>query len=65
MDGRSILIAFIPVVLTLVNYAIVRDMLWGILLGNKSKKSALKHSTTVARMFSRARRTLSPCQSNP
>lgn len=42
MDGRSILIAFIPVVLTLVNYAIVRDMLWGILLGNKSKKSALK-----------------------
>lgn len=42
MDGRSILIAFIPVVLTLVNYAIVRDLLWGILLGNKSKKSALK-----------------------
>ncbi|MBP0968027.1 MAG: hypothetical protein J5722_10355 [Oscillospiraceae bacterium] len=42
MDGRSILIAFIPVVLTLVDYAIVRDLLWGILLGNKSKKSALK-----------------------
>ena len=42
MDGRSILFAFIPVILTLVDYAIVRDMLWGILLGNKSKKSALK-----------------------
>ena len=42
MDGRSILLAFLPVVLTLVNYAIARDLLWGILLGNKSKKSALK-----------------------
>ena len=42
MDARSILIAMLPVGLTLINYAIVRDMLWGIFLGNKSKKSALK-----------------------
>ena len=42
MDGRSILFAFIPVILTLVNYAIARDLLWGILLGNKSKKTALR-----------------------
>ena len=42
MDARSILLAMLPLALTLVNYAIVRDMLWGILLGNKSKKSALK-----------------------
>ena len=42
MDGRSVLLAFLPVVLTLVNYAIARDLLWGILLGNKSKKSALR-----------------------
>lgn len=42
MDARSILMAFLPVAITLVNYAIVRDLLWGILLGNKSKKSALK-----------------------
>jgi uncharacterized membrane protein len=32
----------LPVGLTLINYAIIRDMLWGIFLGNKSKKSALK-----------------------
>ena len=42
MDARSILMAFLPVAVTLVNYAIARDLLWGILLGNKSKKSALK-----------------------
>ena len=42
MDARSILMAFLPVAITLVNYAIVRDLLWGILLGNKSKKSALR-----------------------
>lgn len=43
MDARSILIALLPVGLTLVNYAIIRDLLWGIMLGNKSKKSAEKH----------------------
>ena len=43
IDGRSILLALIPIGLTLVNYAIIRDLLWGILLGNKSKKSAEKH----------------------
>ena len=32
MDGRSILLALIPVGFTLVNYAIVRDMIWGIAL---------------------------------
>lgn len=42
MDPRSILLAMLPVGLTLINYAIVRDLLWGILLGNKSKKSAEK-----------------------
>lgn len=42
IDSRSILIAMLPIALTLVNYAIVRDMLWGILLGSKSKKSANK-----------------------
>ena len=42
MDGRSILLAFIPVALTLINYAIIRDLLWGILLGSKSQKSAEK-----------------------
>ena len=42
MDARSILMAFLPVAITLVNYAIVRDLLWGILLGNKSKKSAAR-----------------------
>ena len=45
MDARSILLAMLPVGLTLINYAILRDMLWGILLGNKSKKSALRHKT--------------------
>ncbi|MBR6419406.1 MAG: hypothetical protein IKS42_03645 [Oscillospiraceae bacterium] len=42
MDGRSILLALIPVGFTLVNYAIVRDMIWGIFLGSKSKKTAQK-----------------------
>lgn len=42
MDARSILLAMLPVGLTLINYAILRDLLWGILLGNKSKKSALR-----------------------
>lgn len=42
MDARSILLAMLPVGLTLINYAILRDMLWGIFLGNKSKKNALK-----------------------
>ena len=40
MDGRSILLSLIPVGLTLINYAIIRDLLWGILLGSKSQKSA-------------------------
>lgn len=43
MDARSILLALLPIGLTLINYAIIRDLLWGILLGNKSKKSAEKH----------------------
>jgi len=42
MDGRSILLAMLPVALTLINYAIIRDLVWGIFLGSKSKKSALK-----------------------
>lgn len=42
MDPRSILLAFLPVGLTLINYAILRDLLWGILLGSKSKKAAEK-----------------------
>ena len=42
MDGRSILLAMLPVALTLINYAIMRDLIWGIFLGSKSKKSAAK-----------------------
>lgn len=42
MDARSILLAFLPIGATLINYAIIRDLLWGILLGSKSKKSAEK-----------------------
>ena len=42
MDARSILLSMLPVCLTLINYAIVRDLLWGIFLGNKSKKTAAK-----------------------
>jgi len=42
MDPRSILLAMLPVGLTLINYAIVRDLLWGILLGSKSRKTADK-----------------------
>lgn len=42
MDFRSLLLAMLPVGLTLISYAIVRDMLWGIFLGNKSKKTALR-----------------------
>jgi len=42
MDGRSILLAMLPVGITLINYAIIRDLIWGILLGSKSKKTALK-----------------------
>ena len=42
MDGRSILLSMVPFGLTLINYAIIRDLLWGILLGSKSQKSAEK-----------------------
>ena len=42
MDSRSILLALLPIGLTLISYAIIRDLLWGIFLGNKSKKSALR-----------------------
>lgn len=40
MDSRSILLSLLPVGLTLVNYAILRDLIWGIFLGSKSKKTA-------------------------
>lgn len=43
MDPRSILLAMLPVGLTLINYAIMRDLIWGIFLGSKKQKSALKH----------------------
>ena len=42
MDSRSILLALLPIGLTLISYAIIRDLLWGIFLGNKSKKTALR-----------------------
>lgn len=42
MDGRSILLALLPVCITLINYSIIRDLIWGIFLGSKSKKTALK-----------------------
>ncbi|GEM_PF-2843214 len=40
--AQSILLSMIPVGFTLVNYAILRDLIWGIFLGSKSKKSAQK-----------------------
>jgi len=54
MDFRSVLLAMLPVGLTLISYAIIRDMLWGILLGNKSKKTAsrLKNEATGFNRFS-------------
>lgn len=42
IDPRSILLALIPVGLTLINYAIIRDLIWGIFLGSKTKKAALR-----------------------
>ncbi|MBQ8923018.1 MAG: hypothetical protein IJ060_12840 [Oscillospiraceae bacterium] len=42
IDFRSVLLAMVAIGLTLISYAIVRDMLWGIFLGNKSKKTALR-----------------------
>ena len=42
MDSRSILLSLLPVGLTLITYAIIRDLLWGIFLGSKSKKAATR-----------------------
>ncbi|MBR5405229.1 MAG: hypothetical protein K6E36_03085 [Oscillospiraceae bacterium] len=42
IDPRSILLALIPVGLTLINYAIIRDLIWGIFLGSKTKKAAVR-----------------------
>ncbi len=42
MDSRSILLALLLVGISLINYAVLRDMIYGIFLGNKSKKSADK-----------------------
>ena len=42
MDARSILLSLLPIGLTLVNYAILRDLIWGIFLGSKSKKTATR-----------------------
>ena len=56
MDARSILLAMLPVGLTLINYAIMRDLIWGIFLGSKKQKSALKHKEE-AKGFTRFRQT--------
>lgn len=56
MDARSILLAMLPVGLTLINYAIMRDLIWGIFLGSKKQKSALKHKEE-AKGFARFRQT--------
>ncbi len=56
MDARSILFAMIPVALTLINYAIMRDLIWGIFLGSKKQKNALKHKEE-AKGFARFRQT--------
>ena len=56
MDPRSILLAMLPVGLTLINYAIMRDLIWGIFLGSKKQKSALKHKEE-AKGFARFRQT--------
>lgn len=41
-NAASFLLALIPVIFSLVNYATLRDMIYGILLGNHKKKSADK-----------------------
>ncbi|MCQ2434888.1 MAG: hypothetical protein MJ062_06595 [Oscillospiraceae bacterium] len=41
-DSRSLLLAIVAIIFSLVNYAILRDMIYGILLGNHKKKTADK-----------------------
>lgn len=42
IDTRSVLLAILVVLFFLINYAILRDLIYGILLGSKSKKTATK-----------------------
>ncbi|MBR3679340.1 MAG: hypothetical protein IKL87_03980 [Oscillospiraceae bacterium] len=41
-DSRSLLLAIIVVIFSIVNYTILRDMIYGILLGSHKKKTADK-----------------------
>lgn len=42
VDTRSILLAMLVMIFFLINYAILRDLIYGIFLGSKSKKTAAK-----------------------
>lgn len=42
IDTRSILLAMLVMIFFLINYAILRDLIYGIFLGSKSKKTAAK-----------------------
>ncbi len=42
IDTRSVLLAILVMIFFLINYAILRDLIYGIFLGSKSKKTAAK-----------------------
>lgn len=42
IDTRSILLAILVMIFFLINYALLRDLIYGIFLGSKSKKTAAK-----------------------
>ncbi|MDD5946371.1 MAG: hypothetical protein PUC41_01040 [Oscillospiraceae bacterium] len=42
VDTRSVLLAILVMIFFLINYAILRDLIYGIFLGSKSKKTAAK-----------------------
>lgn len=42
VDTRSVLLAILVMIFFLINYAILRDLIYGIFLGSKSKKAAAK-----------------------
>ncbi len=42
IDTRSVLLSILVMIFFLINYAILRDLIYGIFLGSKSKKTAAK-----------------------
>lgn len=42
IDTRSVLLAILVMIFFFINYAILRDLIYGIFLGSKSKKTAAK-----------------------